>query len=57
MERCFGVITRQRIRWDRFGRVPELIEALDDYIARNNEMSTPSIRTKAGKQIILQGSS
>jgi transposase len=54
VERWFGDITRKRIRRGSFGSVHELIEAIDDYIAHNNEVPTPFIWTKTAKQIITK---
>ncbi len=37
VERWFGEITRKRIRRDSFHSVPQLIDAIMDYIAKHNE--------------------
>jgi DNA-nicking Smr family endonuclease len=54
VERWFGEITAKRIRRGSFGSVPELVEAIEDYIANDNEDPTPFIRTKTAKQIIAK---
>ena len=41
VERWFGAITTKRIRRGSFGSVPELIEAIEDYIAHHNEDPIP----------------
>jgi hypothetical protein len=54
IERWFGAITNKRIRRGSFGSVPELIEAIEDYIAHHNEDPIPFIWTKTAKQIITK---
>jgi transposase len=54
IERFFGEITAKRIRRGSFGSVPELVEAINDYIAHHNENPTPLIWTKTAKQIIAK---
>jgi len=54
VERWFGAITTKRIRRGSFGSVPELIEAIEDYIAHHNEDPIPFIWTKTAKQIITK---
>src|ERR1035437_2441234 len=53
-ERWFADITTKRIRRASFGSVPELVEAIEDYIAHHNENPTPFIWTKTAKQIITK---
>ena len=54
VERWFSNITTKRIRRGSFGSVPELVEAIEGYIAYNNEEPTPFIWTKTAKQIITK---
>jgi transposase len=54
VERWFGDITTKRIRRGSFGSVPELVKAIEDYIAHHNEDPTPFIWTKSAKQIITK---
>ena len=54
VERWFAAITTKRIRRGSFGSVPELIEAIEDYIAHHNEDPIPFIWTKTAKQIITK---
>jgi transposase len=54
IERWFGAITTKRIRRGSFGSVPELVAAIEDYIARHNENPRPFIWTKTAKQIIAK---
>ena len=54
VERWFGAITTKRIRRSSFGSVPELIEAIEAYIAHHNEEPIPFIWTKTAKQIITK---
>ena len=49
MERWFRDITTKRIRRGSFGGVPELVAAIDDYVAHNNENPHPFIWTKSAK--------
>ena len=52
IERWFGEITRKRIRRGVFRSVPELIEAIEEYIRCNNENPKPFIWTKRADEII-----
>jgi transposase len=52
VERWFGKITEQRIRRGAFKSVDELITAIDDYIAANNQNPKPFVWT-ATAQLIL----
>ena len=54
VERWFREITTQRIRRDSFGSVPVLIQAIESYIAHNNENPKPFIWTKTADQIIAK---
>ena len=54
VERWFRDITTKRIRRGSFGSVPELVAAIDDYVAHNNENPHPFIWTKSAKQIITK---
>jgi transposase len=52
VERWFGEITRKRIRRGTFHSVPELIQAIEDYIQTNNANPKPFIWTKTADEII-----
>jgi transposase len=52
IERWFGEITRKRIRRGIFRSVPELIDAIEEYIRCNNENPKPFIWTKRADEII-----
>jgi len=52
IERWFGEITRKRIRRGTFRSVPELIDAIDEYIRINNQDPKPFIWSKRAKDII-----
>jgi transposase len=52
IERWFGEITRKRIRRGIFRSVPELIDAIEEYIRCNNENPKPFIGTKRADEII-----
>jgi transposase len=52
IERWFGEITRKRIRRGIFRSVPELIDAIEEYIRCNNENPKPFIWTKRTDEII-----
>jgi hypothetical protein len=54
IERWFGEFTAKRIRRCSFGSVPELIGAIEDYIAHHNKDPAPFIWTKTAKQIITK---
>jgi transposase len=54
VERWFREITTKRIRRDSFISVPVLIEAIESYIAHNNENPKPFIWTKTADQIIAK---
>src|SRR5271157_520431 len=52
IERWFGEITRKRIRRGTFRSVPELIDAIEEYIRFNNEDPKPFVWTKRAEDII-----
>ena len=54
VERWFRDITTKRIRRGSFESVPQLISAIDDYIAHNNEHPRPFVWTKTAGQIITK---
>ena len=54
VERWFREITTKRIRRDSFASVAVLIEAIEDYIAHNNDDPKPFIWTKTADQIIAK---
>jgi transposase len=52
VERWFGEITRKRIRRGVFKSVPELIEAIQEFIRINNQNPKPFVWTKKVEQIL-----
>src|SRR6266478_3800525 len=52
VERWFGEITRKRIRRDIFKSVPDLIEAIQEFIRINNQNPKPFVWTKKVDQIL-----
>ncbi len=52
VERWFGEITRKRIRRGSFKSVPELIQAIEDYIHANNKNPKPFAWTKKPAEIL-----
>jgi len=54
VERWFRDITTKRIRRGSFGNVGELVNAIEDYIAHNNENPNPFVWTKTAGQIITK---
>jgi transposase len=52
VERFFRDLTVDRIRRDSFGSVPELIEAIEDYIDAHNEDPKPFIWTAEADKIL-----
>jgi hypothetical protein len=54
VERWFRDITTKRIRRGSFGNVGELVNAIEDYIAHNNENPNPFVWTKTARQIITK---
>jgi len=54
VERWFREITTKRIRRSSFHSVPELIQAIEDYIKINNQNPKPFIWTKTADEIIAK---
>ena len=54
VERWFREITTKRIRRGTFRSVPELIQAIEDYIKINNENPKPFVWTKTADEIIAK---
>lgn len=54
VERWFGEITRKRIRRGTFKSVPELVDAIEDYIKTNNANPKPFVWTKTADEIIAK---
>jgi len=52
VERWFGEITRKRIRRGVFKSVPELVEAIQEFIRINNQNPKPFVWTKKVDQIL-----
>ena len=52
VERWFGEITRKRIRCGVFKSVPDLVEAIEKFIASNNQNPKPFVWTKKVDQIL-----
>jgi hypothetical protein len=52
VERWFGEITRKRIRRGAFKSVPELIEAIREFIRINNQNPKPFVWAKKAEQIL-----
>lgn len=52
VERWFGEITRRRIRRGVFKSVPELVNAIEEYIRINNESPKPFVWTKKVEDIL-----
>ena len=52
VERLFAEITRQRIRRGTFKSVPELKDAIMDWVKHRNENPKPFTWTKTAKKII-----
>jgi transposase len=52
VERWFGEITRKRIRRGVFKSVPELIQAIEEFIRINNQNPKPFVWTKKVDQIL-----
>jgi len=55
VERFFRDITTERIRRGVFTSVPELVTAIDDYIAHHNRQPKPFIWTKSARDILQKG--
>ena len=54
VERWFRELTDQRIRRGTFRSVPELIAAIDQYIAENNKLPKPFIWTASAQSILVK---
>lgn len=52
IERFFRDITTERLRRGVFGSVPELVAAIDEYIAHHNTNPKPFIWTKSARDIL-----
>ena len=52
VERFFRDITTERLRRGVFTSVPELVQAIDDYIAHHNTQPKPFIWTKSARDIL-----
>lgn len=54
VERFFADITGRRIRRGAFNSVPELIAAIEDYLAKHNANPKPFVWTKAAQVILAK---
>jgi transposase len=52
VERFFRNITTERLRRGVFTSVPELVKAIDDYVAHHNKQPKPFIWTKSARDIL-----
>jgi hypothetical protein len=52
VERWFRELTNKRLKRGSFAGVPELIAAIEDYIAHNNAEPKPFMWTKTADEII-----
>ena len=52
VERWFGELTRKRIRGGVFKSVPDLVEAIEEFIRANNENPKPFVWTKKAEEIL-----
>ncbi|MGC9222252.1 MAG: IS630 family transposase, partial [Solirubrobacteraceae bacterium] len=52
VERFFGKLTDKAIRRGVFHSVPDLVAAIDAYLAANNQNPTPFIWTQTDEQIL-----
>jgi hypothetical protein len=52
VERFFRDITTQRLRRGVFASVPDLVAAIDQYIAQHNTNPKPFIWTKSARDIL-----
>ncbi len=52
VERLFRDISENRLRRGVFTSVPELVTAIDEYIARHNTNPKPFIWTKSARDIL-----
>jgi len=53
-ERLLWELTDKRIRCGVFRRVPELIQAIDEYIRHHNASPKPFVWTKTAKDILAK---
>jgi hypothetical protein len=54
VERVFGDLTAEQIRRGVFRSVPELIAAIDAYMAQRNAKPTPLVSTKTAHEILTK---
>ena len=54
VERWFRDLSTKRLKRGSFASVPELIAAIDDYIANHNEDPKPFVWTKTADEIIAK---
>jgi len=54
VERWFGELTSKRIRRDSFGSVPELKQAIDEFLAAWNEAPKPFVWTATVDSIVAK---
>ena len=52
VERFFRDISENRLRWDGFKSLPELVTAIDDYVAHHNTDPKPFIWTKSAPDML-----
>jgi hypothetical protein len=52
VERWFRELTTKRLKRGSFASVPELIGAIEDYIANHNDDPKPFVWTKTAEEII-----
>jgi hypothetical protein len=52
VERWFRELTTKRLKRGSFASVPELIGAIEDYIANHNDDPKPIVWTKTAEEII-----
>ncbi len=52
VERFFGLLTQQRLRRGVFRSVPDLVDAIDDYLAQHNENPQPFLWTQTTEAIL-----
>jgi transposase len=52
VERWFGELTRKRIRRGVFKSVPDLVEAIEEFMRANNETPKPFVWTKKANEIL-----
>jgi len=52
--RGFSILTKQQVRRGVYHDVPELIAAIDHFIAAYNERAQPFVWTKTGEQVLAK---